>query len=180
MKTLLVIFSKKGIQKIIFESSHESILGIKGGMYSWATKLKHGRPRNTSPLSYQKHLSAKIQKQFSDYFSGKLKKFTLLLDPQGTKFDLAVWKATQKIPYGQVRSYKDIATILKKPLTSRAVGNALGRNPIPILIPCHRVIASDGTLGGYSSGLKIKKMLLALEHYSERVRYLPYFRTRST
>ena len=105
----------------------------------------------------------KIQKQLEEYFSGKRRKFTLPLDPQGTAFDKKVWKATQKIPYGQVRTYKDIAKMIGKPKASRAVGNALGRNPIPILIPCHRVIASNGTLGGYSSGLKIKKILLTLE-----------------
>jgi len=105
----------------------------------------------------------KIQKQFEEYFSGKRRKFTLPLDLQGTAFDQKVWKATQKIPYGQVRTYKEIAKMIGKPNASRAVGNALGRNPIPIIIPCHRVIASDGTLGGYSSGLKIKKILLRLE-----------------
>lgn len=79
---------------------------------------------------------------------------------------MAVWKVAQKIPYGEVRTYKDIAKLIGKPLASRAVGNALGRNPIPILVPCHRVIASNGTLGGYSSGLKIKKTLLSLEKVS--------------
>lgn len=110
-----------------------------------------------------KTLLRNTKNQLKEYFSGKRRKFTLPLDPQGTKFDQKVWKATQKIPYGQVRTYKDIAKIIGKPQASRAIGNALGRNPIPIIIPCHRVIASNGTLGGYSSGLKIKKMLLLLE-----------------
>ena len=110
-----------------------------------------------------KTLLMNTKKQLEEYFSGKRRKFTLPLDLQGTAFDQKVWKATQKIPYGQVRTYKDIAKMIGKPQASRAVGNALGRNPIPILVPCHRVIASNGTLGGYSIGLKIKKSLLNLE-----------------
>ncbi|MBI3018388.1 MAG: methylated-DNA--[protein]-cysteine S-methyltransferase [Deltaproteobacteria bacterium] len=114
-------------------------------------------------LPSTKYIS-KTKAQFSHYFSGKLKKFTLPLDLQGTEFDKKVWKTAQKISYGKVCTYKEIAQKIGQPLASRAVGNALGRNPIPILVPCHRVIASDGTLGGYSSGLKIKKMLLSLEN----------------
>lgn len=83
--------------------------------------------------------------------------------PQGSLFQKDVWNALLKIPYGRTVSYKVIAQIIKRPKASRAVGSACGRNPIPIIIPCHRVIRDDKKLGGYSSGLKIKQRLLELE-----------------
>ena len=84
----------------------------------------------------------------------------------GTKFQRTVWKALTRIPYGQVRSYQCIAEQIKNPNAVRAVGQANGRNPIPILVPCHRVINKDGTLGGYSGGVQIKKKLLKIEKSS--------------
>ena len=86
----------------------------------------------------------------------------------GTKFQIKVWKAISKIPRGQVRTYKELAKIIKKPKASRAVANACGKNPYPIKIPCHRVIRSDGSLGGYSGrgGISTKKDILKKEGYS--------------
>jgi methylated-DNA-[protein]-cysteine S-methyltransferase len=86
----------------------------------------------------------------------------------GTKFQIKVWKAISKIPRGQVRSYKELAELIKKPKASRAVANACGKNPYPIKIPCHRVIRSDGSLGGYSGrgGISAKKDILKKEGYS--------------
>lgn len=103
-----------------------------------------------------------INEWLSCYKRGKPKKFPYRLNPKGTEFQKAVWKAMQKIPYGEVRSYKWIASKIGRPGAVRAVGTACGTNPIPLLIPCHRVVATDG-LGGFSSGLKIKKKLLKLE-----------------
>ena len=98
------------------------------------------------------------------YFDGSLKKFNLPLDISiGTPFQKKVWKALMKIPFGQVRSYKWVAEKLDMQNASRAVGNANGKNPIPIIIPCHRVIESNGSLGGYSSGIETKKKLLIHE-----------------
>ncbi|MBI5682063.1 MAG: methylated-DNA--[protein]-cysteine S-methyltransferase [Deltaproteobacteria bacterium] len=88
--------------------------------------------------------------------------------PQGSSFQKEVWNALLKIPYGRTVSYKDVAQMINRPNASRAVGNVCGKNPIPIIIPCHRVIASDKGLGGYSSGLEIKKKLLELELLSCR------------
>jgi O-6-methylguanine DNA methyltransferase len=102
-------------------------------------------------------------KQLGEYFAGKRREFDLELKPYGTEFQLRVWNALRAIPYGAVRNYGDIARAIGKPGAARAVGGAIGSNPLPIVIPCHRVIASDGTIGGYSGGLAIKHRLLALE-----------------
>ena len=101
--------------------------------------------------------------QLEEYLIGKRKEFSLPLNPKGTPFQQKVWSALLSIPYGETRSYKDIAEQTGKPNSSRAVGMANHENPIPIFIPCHRVISSDGSLGGYSGGLDIKKQLLQIE-----------------
>ena len=101
--------------------------------------------------------------QLGEYFAGCRREFDLPLAPRGTPFQLRVWQALRTIPFGVVRTYGDVARAIGQPLAVRAVGQANGRNPLPIVIPCHRVIASDGTLGGYSSGLNVKHRLLALE-----------------
>jgi O-6-methylguanine DNA methyltransferase len=104
------------------------------------------------------------------YFSGKDVLFDLPLDLRYyTPFQQAVWSAAGKIPFGQTRSYAWIAAMIKKPLAMRAVGGALGANPVPVIIPCHRVISSTGTLGGFSGGLGIKKKLLDLEKSRARI-----------
>lgn len=108
----------------------------------------------------------RITHWLDDYFQGKnplLLPFSTFDFGSATNFQKQVWKTLSKIPYGKVVSYQDIAKSIANPKACRAVGNANGRNPIPILIPCHRVIAADGTLGGYSCGLNRKKKLLALE-----------------
>lgn len=103
------------------------------------------------------------QKQLKEYFEGKRKKFNLPIELQGTTFQQEVWKEVSKIPHGLTKSYGEIAKLIGNPNSCRAVGQANGNNKIPIIIPCHRVIASDGTLGGYSSGIKTKKWLLSHE-----------------
>jgi methylated-DNA-[protein]-cysteine S-methyltransferase len=102
-------------------------------------------------------------KEITEYLNGDRKTFSVPLVPIGTEFQMKVWKELAKIPYGETRSYKDIALALNDANASRAVGTANGKNPISIIIPCHRVISSDGTLGGYAGGLDIKKTLLELE-----------------
>ena len=101
--------------------------------------------------------------QLGEYFAAKRREFELELAPYGTDFQLRVWNALRAIPYGAVRNYGDIARAIGQPGAARAVGQANGCNPLPIVIPCHRVIASDGTIGGFSAGLGIKHRLLALE-----------------
>ena len=101
-----------------------------------------------------------LRKQLSDYFNGDLKKFTVPLVTPGTDFQQAVWNELLQIPFGTTRSYQEQANILNKPDSVRAVANANGMNRISIIIPCHRVIGSDGRLTGYGGGLKRKKWLL--------------------
>ncbi|HEV7766715.1 MAG TPA: methylated-DNA--[protein]-cysteine S-methyltransferase [Thermoanaerobaculia bacterium] len=101
--------------------------------------------------------------QLNDYFSGKRKTFELTLAPRGTPFQLAVWNALLEIPYGDTISYAELARRIGKPSAVRAVGAANGANPIPVIIPCHRVIGSNGSLTGYGGGIERKQWLLALE-----------------
>jgi O-6-methylguanine DNA methyltransferase len=101
--------------------------------------------------------------ELEEYFAGKRREFTFPLDLRGTDFQLACWRALLAIPYGETRTYADIARAVHKPNAFRAVGMANNRNPVAIVVPCHRVIASDGTLCGYGGGLDVKRKLLELE-----------------
>ena len=98
-----------------------------------------------------------------DYLEGRRKKFSLPMDLYGTPFQLTVWKALQEISFGQTVSYTDIAERIQRPSSVRAVGTAIGANPVLIIVPCHRVITKDGKLGGFRAGLEMKKQLLVLE-----------------
>jgi methylated-DNA-[protein]-cysteine S-methyltransferase len=102
------------------------------------------------------------EKQINEYFTGTRTSFTVLVKAEGTDFQKAVWKAMSEIPYGDTATYGKLASIIGKPAASRAVGNACGANPIPIIIPCHRVVSSSGE-GGFSGGINIKRFLLELE-----------------
>lgn len=108
-------------------------------------------------------LIQKVTRQLEEYFAGQRTHFNLPLNPSGTPFQQKVWETLQRIPYGKLWSYGKVALELGNPKLSRAVGNANGKNPIPIIIPCHRVVHADGSLGGYSSGIAIKRKLLELE-----------------
>jgi O-6-methylguanine DNA methyltransferase len=119
---------------------------------------KTGIAFERSPRAMQSYLS-----ELEEYFSGKRREFTFPLDLRGTDFQLACWRALRAIPCGETRSYADIARAVGKPHAFRAVGMANNRNPIAIVVPCHRVIASDGTLCGYGGGLDVKRKLLELE-----------------
>lgn len=103
------------------------------------------------------------EKQLSEYLAGKRKKFTVKLDPAGTAFQNKVWNALRTIPFGETRSYRQIARQIGNVKAGRAVGAANGRNPISIIVPCHRVIGASGSLTGFAGGLKTKAHLLALE-----------------
>jgi len=102
-------------------------------------------------------------RQLTAYFAGELQCFDLTLAPVGTDFQQRVWRALKQIPYGHLVSYRDIAVAIDNPKAFRAVGGANGKNPIPIIIPCHRVIGSQGQLVGFGEGLDIKKQLIDLE-----------------
>ena len=113
----------------------------------------------TSSAALPTHVIAQV----SEYFSGKRQTFDLELAPRGTPFQLAVWNALLAIPYGDTISYAELARRIGKPAAVRAVGSANGANPIPVIIPCHRVIGSNGSLTGYGGGIERKQWLLAHE-----------------
>lgn len=119
--------------------------------------------RNTQHFGRAVEILEETQAQLEEYLDGKRKSFDLPLDVQGTSFQKKVWAELSKIPYGKTFSYKDIAKKIKNDKAVRAVGTANGRNPLSLIVPCHRVIAADGTLGGYAGGLPIKEKLLRLE-----------------
>jgi len=108
-------------------------------------------------------LLAETRRQLNEYFDGKRRAFDVPLDLRGTPFQLRVWKALTEIPFGATASYRDIAAAVGRPKAVRAVGGANNRNPVPIIVPCHRVVGADGSLVGYGGGLPIKRRLLALE-----------------
>jgi len=150
-----VAFTEKGIklvclpQKTPHIARGNVIKGLSGGNVMFDPSRK---------------LACKALEQIEGYFQGKVREFNLPLDLRdASRFSLKVWEATRKIPYGTTKSYGWVAKGAGNPRAARAVGGALGRNPLPLLIPCHRVVRSDGALGGFGAGLSRKKRLLALE-----------------
>ena len=105
----------------------------------------------------------RTRKQLSEYFQGKRRKFEIPYVLQGTTFQQRVWRSLSTIPFGETRSYKEQAVIVKSPKAARAIGRADGLNPICIILPCHRVLGSDGSLTGFAGGLGVKRFLLKLE-----------------
>jgi O-6-methylguanine DNA methyltransferase len=126
-------------------------------------ELRPGHDREQACGLFDEARCALASTQLQEYFNGRRRNFTLELSLSGTRFRQQVWHALQTIPYGQTSSYRDIGLAIGRAGAARAVGNANGANPIPIVIPCHRVIASDGSLGGFTGGLEIKRALLDLE-----------------
>lgn len=130
--------------------------------------IEFEKPLNVLPMGSSKQ-SALFKNELDAYFHGHLKEFGKEIELcECTDFERQVWRCLEKIPYGETRTYKWIAEQIGKPKAMRAVGQALAKNPIPIVLPCHRVIQSDGSLGGYSGGIDIKdikRRLLNLEYY---------------
>ena len=145
---LTLVASPKGLQQVIF--------GTKNLPSTRSASTKASR-----------HLT-QTERQLREYFTGKRKKFSIKLDISGTEFQELVWYALNKIAYGRTVSYAQQAKFVRKPKAFRAVGSANSKNPVAIILPCHRVIASNGTLGGYGGGLAIKRKLLALENCKKR------------
>lgn len=122
-----------------------------------SVEFKASKQMDNTPVLIQ------AKEQLDAYFKGELKDFNLKLSPNGTPFQQKVWQALRQIPYGNCASYKNIAENIGNPKAMRAVGGANNKNPIPIIIPCHRVIGADGSLVGYASGVDKKTILLELE-----------------
>ncbi|RMG03880.1 MAG: methylated-DNA--[protein]-cysteine S-methyltransferase [Nitrospirae bacterium] len=114
------------------------------------------------------HLPEEVRDQIEGYFEGRVRDFNLRYSLTGTPFEMMVWEKLKEIPYGEIRTYQWLAREVGNPRGVRAVGQALGKNPLPVILPCHRIIQSDGKLGGYSSGVDIKRRLLDLEFYNSR------------
>ncbi len=150
LKKVFVASISKGVCAVDFLTSEQSF-------------LKNLRKRFPGEITRDDRKNQKVVTQLKKYLRGELKKFDCPLDMKGTLFQKRVWSALKRIPYGETRSYQDIAKSIGHPTAFRAVGNANGRNPIPLIIPCHRVIESNGGFGGFGHGLKVKKRLLALE-----------------
>lgn len=155
----LFYFASENISGINFTiiTSHRGILKI---IFNNTGKIKD---KNTTALHPDDPFMFGIFAQLKEYFNRERREFNVPLDIHGSAFQKAVWSELLKIPYGRTVSYKYIAQQLGDVKTIRAVGKANGANPIPLIIPCHRIINSDGSLGGYSGGLKIKEQLLRLE-----------------
>ena len=145
---LLILEGEKGIKQIHFSTSQE---------FSIQTDWEY----NPFRLKESK-------KQLSEYFDGSRTSFTLTLDPDGTIFQKQIWNELCNIPYGQTCSYQDIANAIGKPSACRAIGMANSKNPIPIIVPCHRVIGKNGKLTGYAGGLDRKAKLLEIENIDFR------------
>jgi O-6-methylguanine DNA methyltransferase len=148
---LFLAASTKGLMRLEFEARMQKL-------HADSIELRESKPDLAPYL-----------RELDDYFAGERREFSLPLDLRGTAFQLACWRALLEIPYGETRSYRDIAQAIGHPHAYRAVGMSNNRNPIAIVVPCHRVIASSGALCGYGGGLDIKRKLLDLEQGSFRL-----------
>jgi len=149
--------------KKVFVASTERGICMVDFLTSEGRFLKELKARSSGKIVRDDRKNQKALIQLKKYLEGKLQRFDCKLDIRGTPFQKKVWSAIVKIPYGKTRSYKDIAHAIGHPKAFRAVGNANGSNPIPLIVPCHRVIESNGALGGFGHGLKVKKQLLDFE-----------------
>jgi O-6-methylguanine DNA methyltransferase len=170
METLHSTFFSSPVGPLFLAASDKGLVALEFEARLPGQQSVRPNPRNLREESRQKvafeespDLIHPYEAQLEEYFSGRRREFTFPLDLRGTDFQLACWRALSDIPYGETRTYADIARTIGKPHAFRAVGMANNRNPIAIVIPCHRVIASDGTLCGYGGGLDMKRRLLELE-----------------
>ena len=163
---ILIVADHKGIVRITLpgESSSKNLNSL---CKNRETILTH---KNTTSI-------AQAKKQIVEYLNGKRSSFHLELNPQGTDFQKKVWNALRRIPYGQTKCYQEIARMVGSPKGMRAVGMANNKNPLPIVVPCHRVIGKDGSMVGYAGGLPLKKKLLKME--SEKTSSLKPSKNRS-
>jgi methylated-DNA-[protein]-cysteine S-methyltransferase len=143
---LTLVGSDRGLAAVLWEDEESARPGLDAG----SEDTRH-------PVLRQ------AQQELQEYFAGRRRTFSVKLDPSGTQFQNKVWNALRTIPFGETRSYGQIANQIGSRKAVRAVGAANGRNPLPIIVPCHRVIGADGTLTGFAGGLGIKARLLALE-----------------
>lgn len=152
--TLTICRSDQGICLVEFGDRESHQVAIQKWMDRWSY---------APTLTYAPGQLEEAKRQLQEYFEGRRQRFELPLDLRGTSFQLQVWHALADIPYGEVCSYKMVAVSIGQPKAVRAVGGANNKNPVPIIIPCHRVIGANGSLVGFGGGLDIKQQLLRLE-----------------
>lgn len=136
---------------------------LSDGQCLAAIEFENRQPDRPDDVEHCDDVLRECAQQLEEYFDGSRRRFDIPLAAGGTTFQQSVWQALAEIPYGELRSYRDIAQVLGRDKAVRAVGAANGRNPIPIIVPCHRVIGSDGSLTGFAGGIEVKRALLALE-----------------
>jgi methylated-DNA-[protein]-cysteine S-methyltransferase len=146
----------------IVEDEKISLMGI-----TFQASRKEHAQWQMQPMR-KRPLPDEMRDQFSEYFEGQRRDFNIPFHVSGTDFEKNIWLTLREISYGQTRTYKWMADRVGSPKGVRAVGQALSRNPLPLVLPCHRVIQSDGKIGGYSSGIEIKRRLLDLEYYNSQ------------
>jgi len=165
MSQINVLYHRTEIGKLVLGSFHGKLCLVG---------FRHGKARNAADDRIKKGLEAgfveqddevleRTRKQLDEYLSGRRKEFDIPVLLVGTDFQTSVWNALMRVPYGAVSTYSQLAKDVDNEKAVRAVGNAVGANPISIVVPCHRIIGSDGGLVGYGGGLSLKKRLLALE-----------------
>jgi len=157
METLQFFRSSSPVGRLFLAASAKGLVRLE-----FEDRVQNLNPR-TVQLKESRQALAPYLDQLEEYFSGNRREFTIPLDLRGTEFQLQCWRALLDIPYGETRSYRDLAVAIGHPQAFRAVGMSNNRNPIAIIVPCHRVIAADGSLCGYGGGLDIKRKLLDLE-----------------
>lgn len=157
METLFCMHAPSPVGPLFLAASTEGLVRLE-----FEARVQELNPR-TNQLQESEEALAPYLCELAEYFSGRRRAFSFPLDLRGTNFQIECWRALLDIPYGETRTYRDIARAIGHPHAFRAVGMANNRNPIAIVVPCHRVIASDGSLCGYGGGLDIKRQLLDLE-----------------
>ncbi|MEM0912329.1 MAG: methylated-DNA--[protein]-cysteine S-methyltransferase [Pseudomonadota bacterium] len=155
------------IGTVVVTASQDAILSVAfiDNDKDSTDEIKNNRDSFDSDVANENAISQQGAQQLKEYFAGERRAFSLPLSPQGTTFQNKVWEQLCEVDYGKTASYLDIAKALGKPTASRAVGTANGKNPIAIIIPCHRIIGANGSLTGYAGGLDRKSFLLNLESH---------------
>jgi O-6-methylguanine DNA methyltransferase len=157
METLFYVRTPSPVGPLFLAASTKGLVRLE-----FEARMQKLNPDSTQ-LQESKSALAPYLRELNDYFAGERREFSFPLDLRGTEFQLACWHALLEIPYGETRSYRDLAEAIGHPHAYRAVGMSNNRNPVAIVVPCHRVIASSGSLCGYGGGLEIKRKLLDLE-----------------
>jgi O-6-methylguanine DNA methyltransferase len=169
METLAFTFFHSPVGPLFLAASERGLVALEFESRSPGQQTIRPNPRDfrvenrALRLEHSEQAMGPYVRELEEYFAGERRRFDFPLDLRGTDFQLTCWQALLAIPYGQTRSYADVARTVGRPQGFRAVGMANNRNPVAIVVPCHRVIASDGSLCGYGGGLEIKTKLLELE-----------------